>query len=159
MLQRTLIVAMFWLTSDALAADAPSEVTDAVKKKYPDARIVSVKQEKERNKEKPIYYVTLERGKEEMDVDVALRDSCSKGQAAEGTGVRSGRQDGESRSSQEEPPRPRQERSRADGDQGTSAEVATLGPQADLRSLNPGVNGFSLTSALIKWLKLFVKHP
>ncbi len=70
MLQRTLIVAMLWLTSDALAADAPTEVTDAVKKKYPDARIVSVKQEKERNKGKPIYYVSLERGKEEMDVDV-----------------------------------------------------------------------------------------
>ena len=70
MSQRALVVVMLCLTTDAFAADTPKAVTDAIKKKYPDARIVSVKQEKERNDGKPIYWVSLERGKEEMDVDL-----------------------------------------------------------------------------------------
>jgi len=41
-----------------------------VKRKYPDARIVSTKQEKERNEGKAIYSVSLARGKQQMDVDV-----------------------------------------------------------------------------------------
>lgn len=67
--KRALVVAILWLASDAVAA-APKQVTDAVKKKYPDARIVSIKDERERKDGKSIYWVSLQRGKEEMDVDV-----------------------------------------------------------------------------------------
>lgn len=70
MLQRALLVAMLCLTGEALAADVPKAVTDAVKKKYPDARIVSAKQEADRKEGKSIYWVRLERGKQEMDIDV-----------------------------------------------------------------------------------------
>ena len=75
MLQRLLVVAALWLASDALAADAPKAnvpkaVTEAVKKKYPDARIVSAKQEQERKDGKAVYSVSVARGKQEMDIDV-----------------------------------------------------------------------------------------
>jgi hypothetical protein len=70
MLQRVLVVAALSLASDVFASDVPKAVTEAVKRKYPDARIVSAKQEPERKEGKAVYSVSLARGKQEMDVDV-----------------------------------------------------------------------------------------
>ena len=70
MLRSMAVVAALWLAGDALAAEVPKAVTEAVKKKYPDARIVSAKQEQERKDGKAVYSVSVARGKQEMDIDV-----------------------------------------------------------------------------------------
>ena len=70
MLRWMVVVAALWLAGDALAAEVPKAVTEAVKKKYPDAKILSAKQEEERKDGKAVYSVSVARGKQEMDIDV-----------------------------------------------------------------------------------------
>lgn len=70
MFQCAFLVAILCLAGEAFAAGVPKPVNDAVMKKYPDAKIVSAKQEHERSQGKAVYSVSIERGKQELEIDV-----------------------------------------------------------------------------------------
>jgi len=70
MFQRAFLVAMLWLAGQAFGAGVPKPVNEAAKKKYPDARIVSTRQEREQSQGKAVYSVSILNGKQELEVDV-----------------------------------------------------------------------------------------